>query len=69
MKINTDLMNTPMCCMVYVTNCVSGTAFGHLEPRAQKNATKPWKDLDKIFTYLERVFGNPNRQENAKNKF
>ena len=55
--------------MVYVLNCVSGTTFGHLEPCARINATKPWKDLDKMLAYFERVFGDSNRRANAETKF
>ena len=69
MKVDTDLMDTPMHRMVYIMNCVDDMAFGHLESRSQTNATKPWKDSDKMLSYLERVFGNPNRRENAENKF
>ena len=69
MTVNKNLMNTPKKRIIYVINRMNGTAFSHLEPRAWKNATKPWKDLDEMFTYLKRVFGNSNRQKNAKNDF
>ena len=41
MTADEDLLDTPKCCMVYVMNRVGGTAFSYLEPRAQRNATKP----------------------------
>ena len=47
-NVNVDLMNMPMRCMVYIMNCVDDMTFSHLESRAQKNATKPWKDSDKM---------------------
>ena len=55
--------------MVYVMNCVGGKAFSHLEPRAQKNATNPWKDLDEMFAYLKCVFGDLHRRQNAETEF
>ena len=36
MTANNDLYDSLARCMVYVMNCVSGLAFGHLEPRAQE---------------------------------
>ena len=69
MTADEDLLDTPKRRMVYVINCVGGTAFSHLEPRAQRNATKPWKDSEEMLTYLEQVFGNSNRPENAENEY
>ena len=73
MKIDEDLMDTLWRRMAYVMNCVGGTAFGHLEPCAQEHAwqhgPKPWKNSTEMLVYLERVFGDPNRRQNAKYKF
>ena len=69
MTADEDLLDTPKHRMVYVMNCVGGTAFSHLEPRARRNATKPWKDLEEMLTYLEQVFGDSNRLENAENEY
>ena len=69
MQIDEDLIDTPWHRMAYVMNCVGGTAFGHLEPRAREHGPRPWKDLDEMLAYLERVFGDPNRHANAKYKF
>ena len=69
MKANGNLMDTLKQRMAYVMNCVEGMAFGHLKPRSRDNATKPWKDSDKILTYLEQVFRNLNRRQNAENKY
>ena len=40
MGIDEDLMDTLWRRMAYVMNCVGGTAFGHLEPRAREHG--PW---------------------------
>lgn len=69
MTANDDLYDTPARRMVYVMNCVGGTAFSHVEPRSGKNATKPWKDLEEMLACLERVFGDSNRRENAETEF
>ena len=69
MAANNDLYDTPAHHMVYVMNCVEGMAFGHLKLRFCDNATNSWKDLDEIFIYLKRVFGDLNRQKNAEKKF
>ena len=69
MKLDENLMNTPWRRMAYVMNRVGSTAFGHLEPRAQENRSRPWKDLNEMFAYLERVFGDSNRHRNAEYKF
>ena len=76
MSVDEDLMDTPWRRMAYVINHVGGTAFGHLEPRAReqhgrKNRTRleSWKDSDEMFTYLERVFGDSNRRQNAEYEF
>ena len=69
MTADQDLMTTSKKRIIYVINCVGGKAFSHLEPRAQKNATNLWKDLDEMLAYLERVFGNPNRRQNAVTEF
>ena len=69
MTADKDLMDTPKRRMVYVMNRVGGTAFSHLEPHAQRNATRPWKDSEKMLTYLEQVFGDLNRLKNAENKY
>ena len=69
MTADEDLLDTPKRRMVYVMNRVGGMAFSHLEPRAQKNAIKPWKDSEEMFTYLERVFGDLNRLKNAENEY
>ena len=69
MKADGDLMDTPERRMAYVINRVEGMAFGHLEPRSRDNAIEPWKDSDEMLTYLERVFGNSNRQRNAENDY
>ena len=55
--------------MVYVMNRVDGTAFSHLEPRVQKNATNPWKYADEMLAYLKRVFGNSNRRQDVETQF
>ena len=69
MKADGDLMDTPERRMAYVMNRVEGMAFGHLEPHTQDNATEPWKDSNDMLTYLERVFGNSNRRQNAENEY
>ena len=69
MTADEDLLDTPKHRMVYVMNRVGGMAFSHLEPRARKNATKPWKDSEEMLTYLEREFGDSNRLENAENEY
>ena len=69
MMADKNLMDTLTKRMVHVMNRVSGKAFSHLEPRTQKNTTNPWKDLDKIFAYLKRVFSDPNRHQNAETEF
>ena len=53
MIVDNDLIDTPWRRMAYVMNCVGGTAFGHLEPRAREHGSRPWKDSDKMFAYLE----------------
>ena len=68
-KVDADLKDMLMRCIVYIMNHMDGVALSHLEPRSQTNATKPWKDSNKIFAYLERVFGSLNRRKNAENKF
>ena len=73
-KVDEDLMDTPWRRMAYVMSRVSGTAFGYLEPRAReqhalKNGPGPWRDLDKMLAYLQRVFGDSNRRRNAEYKF
>ena len=56
--------------MAYVMNRMGGMAFGHLEPRAQENRlARPWKDLNEMLAYLKRVFGDPNRRQNAEYEF
>lgn len=55
--------------MAYVMNRVGGEAFGHLEPRLRKSATKPWVTADEMLDYLKRIFDNSQRRENAKNAF
>ena len=64
-------MDTPWRRMAYVMSRVSSIAFSHLELRAQENRTgpKPWNDSDEMFAYLERVFGDSNRRQNAEYKF
>ena len=75
MSIDKDLMDTPWRCMAYVISRVGGTAFGHLEPCAREqcarseNGPRPWKDSNEMLAYLERVFGDPNRRQNAEYKF
>ena len=69
MAVDEDLYNTLARCMVYVMNRIGGKAFCHLKPRAQTNASRPWKDLDKMLAYLELVFGDPNRRANAETQF
>ena len=69
MKVDEDLMDTQWRCMAYVMSRVGGTAFGYLEPRAREHGLRPWKDSDKMFAYLERVFGDPNRRRNAEYEF
>ena len=69
MTADQDLMNTSKKRMVYVMNRVDGKVFSHLKPRAQKNVTNLWKDLDEMFAYLEQVFSNPNRRQNAETEF
>ena len=69
MKVDGNLIDTSERRMFYVMNHVSSKAFSHLEPRARKNATNPWKDLDKMFAYLERVFGDPHKRQNAETEF
>ena len=70
MEIDDDIINTPWRCMAYVMSRVGGIAFSHLEPRAQKNGpARPWKDLDEMLAYLECVFGDSNRRENAEYEF
>ena len=41
MTVDDNLMDTPWHCMAYIMSCVGGTAFGHLEPRAQENGPRP----------------------------
>ena len=48
MTVDDDLMDTLWHCMAYVMSRVGGTAFGHLELRAQKNGPRPWKDSNKM---------------------
>ena len=57
--------------IVYVMNRVDGTAFGYPEPRTRgrEYGPRPWKDSDKMLAYLERVFGDPNRRQNAEYNF
>ena len=59
--------------MAYVMSRVGGTAFGHSElcarERARQHGPKPWKDLTEMLAYLERVFGDPNRRQNAEYEF
>ena len=74
MTVDKDLMDTPWRRMMYVMSRVGGTAFGHLEPcdqeqHAQKNRPRPWKDSDKMLSYLEQVFGDSNRRRNAEYEF
>ena len=69
MKIDNDIMDTPWRRMAYVISCVSGTAFSHLEPRAWEHGPRPWKDSDNMLAYLERVFKDSNRRQNAEYKF
>ena len=64
-----ELMDTPRRHIVYVLNRLDGRAFKHMEPRARKNASKPWKDSNKMLAHLERVFGDSNRLENAENEY
>ena len=40
-KVDEDLIDTPWRRMAYVMSRVGGIAFSHLEPRAQKNRTRP----------------------------
>ena len=69
MKVDEDLVDTQWRRMAYVMSRVGGTAFGHLEPRAWENRPRPWKDSNEMFAYLERVFGDSNRRQNAEYKF
>ena len=69
MKADYDLIITFDQHMAYVMNHVRGTAFGHLEPHAQDNATQPQKNSNEMLVYLQLVFGDSNRQKNAKNNF
>ena len=69
MAANNNLYDTLARCIVYVMNQTSGTAFGHLELQSQPEATRQWKDADKMLTYLEHMFGDSNRCANAKTKF
>ena len=55
--------------IAYVMNRVGSTTFKHVETRAKKNATKLWKNSNKMLVYFERVFGNPNRRQNAETEF
>ena len=69
-EIDNNIMDMPWRCMAYVMNRMGGMAFGHLEPRAWENGpARPWKDSNKMLAYLECVFGDPNRRQNAKYKF
>ena len=69
MMEDNNLMDTQWRRMAYVMSRVSSTAFGHLEPQACEYGPQPWKDLDKMLAYLERVFEDSNRRRNAKYKF
>ena len=64
-----ELIDTTKRRIVYVLNCLDGRAFKHVKPRARKNASKPWKDLDEMLTHLERVFGDANCLENAESEY
>ena len=55
--------------MAYVISHISGTAFSHLELRAYKHGSKPWRKLDKMLIYLKWVFEDCNRRQNAEYKF
>ena len=69
MKVDEDLIDTPWRRMAYVMSCVDGTAFSHLDSRAHEHGPRPWKSLDKMFAYLEQVFGDSNRRWNAEYEF
>ena len=69
MTVDNNLMETLWRCMAYVMSRVSSTAFGHLEPRARENEPRLWKNLNKMLAYLEWVFRDSNRRQNAEYKF
>ena len=69
MKVDENLIDTPWRRMAYVMSRVSGTVFRHLEPRAREHGPRPWRDLNEMFAYLERVFGDFNGRQNAEYKF
>ena len=64
-----DIMDTLWRQMAYVISRVDGIAFGYLEPCAWEHRPKLWKDSNKMLAYLEQVFGDSNRRQNAEYKF
>ena len=66
---NDDHMPTELLKKAYVENRVGGEAMGHLEPRLQKGAMKPFLTAEEMFDQLERTYGDPNRKQTAMNDF
>ena len=57
--------------IAYVMSCVCSITFSHLDPCVWKNKSgpKPWNNSNKMLAYLEKVFRDLNRCQNAKYKF
>ena len=55
--------------MDYIENRCDGAAMGHLAPRRRPDSPRPFSTGEEMFELLERVYGDPNRQHTAMNKF
>lgn len=55
--------------MDYIENRCDGAAMSHLAPRRRKDTLRPFTTGEEMFDLLERVYGDPNRQHTAMNKF
>lgn len=66
---NRDHFPTDDLRMAYIESRVGGPASKHLQPRLRASTTNPFLLASDMYDVLEKVFGDPNRKQTARNEF
>lgn len=69
LNANRDHFPTDDLRMAYIESRVGGSASKHLQPRLRSSSTNPFLSATDMYDVLEKVFGDPNRKQTARNEF
>ena len=69
LKLNQEHYSDNVTQICYVENHYGDKALKHLQPHLHADSLIPFETVDKLFTKLEEVYGDPHRKEHAMEIF